>query len=186
MKGAARIATYIGRVLMVVGFLLILAAWDNAAELDFFQGQFPFLLSASIPGLALIIVGAGLEYIQAMRVSTARRAKQMAELNVAVVRLVGFVRDNGGVVRSDDDDLTLPIPVAVGAGGASDAAAAAAAGGAGAAAGSAQDADDLVVAGRSSFHRPDCHLVSGRDDMKTFTRLEAEAQTLSACRVCKP
>jgi hypothetical protein len=44
----------------------------------------------------------------------------------------------------------------------------------------------MVVAGRSSFHRPDCHLVAGRDDMRSTTRMESEAQGLSACRVCKP
>ena len=37
MKGAARIATYLGRILMVVGFMLILIAWNGAANLDYIQ-----------------------------------------------------------------------------------------------------------------------------------------------------
>lgn len=189
MRGTARIATYIGRVLVVVGFFLILAAWDNAAELDYLQGQFPFLLSASVPGLALIIVGIGLEYVQAMRTFTARRAKQMADLNVAVARLVGFVRDNGGMVHAPDDEaLTAPIPVVVGAGAAGATAGAVAVPVAGGTAGSdeAPQDGDMVVAGRSSFHKSECHLVSGRDDMVSITRLEAQSRNLSACRVCKP
>ncbi len=182
MRGAARIATYLGRILMAVGFLLIILAWNNAAELDYIQGQFPFLMSGSIPGMALIVVGAGLEYVQAMRTFTARRAKQMAELNVAVVRLVGFVRDNGGLPRSDGS--IAPVPVGVGAvNGGTETGAVAAPAATGASTG---EDGNIVVAGRSSFHRPACHLVSGRDDMNTISHLQAEARGLSACRVCKP
>jgi len=45
---------------------------------------------------------------------------------------------------------------------------------------------DLVVTGRSSFHRPDCHLVAGRDDAELVERSGAEADGLVACRVCNP
>lgn len=186
MKGSARIATYLGRLLMALGFIMILIGWNGSASVDFIQGQFPFLLSGGIPGLGLIIIGAGLEYVQAVRQATAKRGKQMAELNVAVVKLVGHVRDNGGLSPVPAQQL-VPVPeaVAVGAG-------AVAAPAAGAVAlGSSTDAkpdssSQQVVAGRSSFHTPHCHLVSGRDDMMPLTRLEAEAQGLSACRVCKP
>lgn len=46
--------------------------------------------------------------------------------------------------------------------------------------------DGLVVAGASSYHRPDCHLVSGRDNVSHLTADEAEAEGLSACRICNP
>ena len=183
MRGPAQIATYLGRTLMAVGFLLILIGWNGAAGLDYIQGQFPFLMSGSMPGLGLIITGAGLEYIQATRQITAKRAKQMAELNLAVVRLIGFVRDTGGLPTVSDLPADAPAPVPVGAGAAT-ASAGASSGAAGAA--TADPSSAMVVAGRSSFHEPGCHLVSGRDDMATMTRLEAEGQGLSACRVCKP
>lgn len=175
MRGPARIATYLGRILMVVGFVMILIAWNGAASLDFIQGQFPFLLSGAMPGLGLIVIGAGLEYIQAIRQMSAKRAKQMAELNLAVVKLVGFVKE-GGMPRVADAPATARVPVGATAAGAAPAAGAAA----------ADPSATIVVAGRSSFHAPSCHLVSGRDDMATVTRLEAEGQDLSACRVCKP
>ena len=179
MRGPARIATYLGRILMVVGFLLIVVAWNGAASLDFIQGQFPYLLSGSMPGLGLIIVGAGLEYVQTARQLTAKRAKQMAELNLAVVRLIGFVRETGSLPTVETARAQQPTPVGVGAGTARAAA--------GAPANASGDrSGDIVVAGRSSFHDPSCHLVSGRDDMAVITRLEAEGQGLSACRVCKP
>ena len=46
--------------------------------------------------------------------------------------------------------------------------------------------DGLVVAGASSYHRPDCHLVSGRDNVSHITADEAESDGLSACRICNP
>ena len=189
MRGPARIATYLGRILMVVGFAMILIAWNGAASLDYIQGQFPFLLSGAMPGLALIIVGAGMEFIQANRQFTAKRAKQMNELNLAVVKLVGHVRDTGSIpVRTTE---VLPAAGAAGATGPQTAAAGAAgAGTATAAVATAQRPADtsakIVVAGRSSFHETTCHLVAGRDDMAVITRLEAEGQSLSACKVCKP
>lgn len=187
MRGASRFPTYIGRILMVVGFAMILMAWNGAASLDFIQGQFPFLLSGAIPGLALIIIGAGLEYVQAVRQFSAKRAKQMAALNVAVAKLVNHVRENGGTLTDAPVAATQPVasPVPVGAAAAVEGPAGAVA--AGSASSASQDpSTQMVVAGRSSFHSPECHLVTGRDDMAALTRLEAESQELTACRVCKP
>ncbi len=43
-----------------------------------------------------------------------------------------------------------------------------------------------VVAGRSSYHRPDCRLTQGRDDADLLSPGEAEARGLAPCRVCRP
>jgi hypothetical protein len=206
MRGASRLPTYVGRILIVAGFIMIVIAWDGAASLDFIQGQFPYLLSGAMPGLALIIVGAGLEYVQTMRQTTAERAKQMAELNLGVIKLIGYVKETGGLIPGPDaapleaaEDETARLAVLDHAGHALDnrPTPGGTAGAAAATATMAQPkteteskpadpADSIVVAGRSSFHDPECHLVSGRDDMASMTRLQAEGQGLSACRVCKP
>lgn len=200
MRGASRFPTYVGRILIVVGFIMIVIAWDGAASLDYIQGQFPYLLSGAMPGLALIIVGAGLEYVQSMRQFTAHRAKQMAELNLSVVKLIGYVKETGGLIPGPDSEVADPAAedsarLAVldsghamkSSGGAATATAPTATTVAERDADDPADpADQRVVAGRSSFHDPQCHLVSGRDDMASITRLEAEGQGLSACRVCKP
>lgn len=44
----------------------------------------------------------------------------------------------------------------------------------------------MVVAGASSYHRPDCRLVEGRTDAALLTPAEAQGRGLSACRICKP
>ena len=46
--------------------------------------------------------------------------------------------------------------------------------------------DGLFAAGSASFHRPDCRLVEGRDDVNYLTGAEAAADGLKACRVCQP
>lgn len=197
MRGHARLATYVGRTLMVVGFAMIVIAWDQASRLDYIQGQFPYLLSGAIPGLAFIVIGAGLEYVQHVRQATARRARQMAELNLTVVKLIGFVRDGGGLVTGPDEAappaatasaprVHTPDPPAESFAPAPRPAATATAVAPAAAPAKEDPGTQNVIAGRSSFHVPDCHLVTGRDDMATITRLEAEGQGLSPCRVCKP
>lgn len=46
--------------------------------------------------------------------------------------------------------------------------------------------DGHVIVGRSSFHRPDCRLVEGKQDMEAIPAEEAEARGLQPCRVCAP
>lgn len=41
-------------------------------------------------------------------------------------------------------------------------------------------------AGATAFHRADCRLVEGRDDLESVTRKGAETLGLRPCRVCKP
>lgn len=48
------------------------------------------------------------------------------------------------------------------------------------------DVEGLFAAGSASFHRPDCRLVEGRDDVNYLTGAEATATGLKACRVCQP
>ena len=44
----------------------------------------------------------------------------------------------------------------------------------------------VYLAGASSYHRPDCRLVQGRDDANAVSMTEVTEQGLRACRVCKP
>jgi hypothetical protein len=43
-----------------------------------------------------------------------------------------------------------------------------------------------VVAGKSTYHRPDCRLVEGKSDLDLMTIGAAKASGLTACRVCNP
>jgi len=46
--------------------------------------------------------------------------------------------------------------------------------------------EGMVLAGRSSYHRPDCHLVADRAEAEVLTPDEAEERGLEPCRVCNP
>jgi hypothetical protein len=48
------------------------------------------------------------------------------------------------------------------------------------------NSNGLVVVGRSSFHRPDCRLVDGKQELDYTTPAEAKERGLQPCRVCEP
>jgi hypothetical protein len=83
----APLAIYAGLGLALVGFVLIAVAWNGAADLDYVQGQFPYLISGGLTGIGLIVVGVGMIIIQTMRAEADDRAAQMDELADAMHQL---------------------------------------------------------------------------------------------------
>lgn len=67
-----KLTTYVSTGMVTVGFVLMFLAWNGAANLDFVQGQLPYLLSGTMPGLGLVLTGLTLALVQEMRRSTAR------------------------------------------------------------------------------------------------------------------
>lgn len=51
---------------------------------------------------------------------------------------------------------------------------------------SGESVGDLVVAGSTSFHRPDCRLVKGRTEARTIDVSTALDLGLTPCRICRP
>ena len=144
----------------LLGFFVIVLAWNGAAALDYAQGQLPYLLSGGFGGLGLIVTGAALTVAESHRRDRAILERQLRELTATISRM------NAAPVQSNGYSNG-------------------AAGGQAAHNAYAPDAD-LVVAGRSSFHRPECRLVSGRNDGVLMTIDDAESDGLAPCRVCKP
>ncbi len=50
--------------------------------------------------------------------------------------------------------------------------------------GASEGSGNLVVAGPTTYHRPNCHLVEGREGVKTMSAAAAQANGLSPCRTC--
>ena len=67
MRTWAKSSLYLAIGLVVIGFLLIFLAWNGAAEKDFIQGQFPYLLSGGLTGVGLILCGLTLAATQSFR-----------------------------------------------------------------------------------------------------------------------
>lgn len=49
-----------------------------------------------------------------------------------------------------------------------------------------QNGGDTVVAGPTSYHRPDCRVVQGQADVVTMTAAAAASSGRTPCRVCNP
>ena len=91
MRQQGQAAVIAGVVLLVIGGVMITLGWDGAAGLDYVQGQFPYLLSASVPGIALIIVGTTVLVLSTVRRDAAERAAQLEKLNASITELASLV-----------------------------------------------------------------------------------------------
>lgn len=105
MRGPAQLATYLGVSMALVGFALIGLAWNGAAELDYIQGQFPYVLSGGLGGLGLIVAGMAVLGIQTQRTLTARRAKDMRRLQEQVDALLRLVVRPGPGEYVEDETI---------------------------------------------------------------------------------
>lgn len=149
-------AAQIGIGFIGLGFLVIFLAWNGAAEENCVDCQIPFLISGGATGIGLIVVGSALIMFEAARRDRVHLEAKLTELAEAIQgRAIGST--NGTHVAAPVA-ATAPVP-------------------------SVTD-PRLVVVGRSSFHRIDCRLVDGKEDLEYATREEAAARGLNPCRVC--
>ena len=76
--------TYAGVLITLIGFGLIALAWARVAGLVDVWRQMPYLLSAGLPGLGLVMTGLIVINVSARRQDSAQRARQMATLTEAL------------------------------------------------------------------------------------------------------
>ena len=81
---ASLIPTYAGVVIALIGFALIGYAWSKVAGLVEVWQQMPYLVSAGLPGLGLVMTGLVIVNVSARRQDSAARARQMATLTEAM------------------------------------------------------------------------------------------------------
>ena len=72
--------TYIGVGVAVVGFLLILLAWGQVAGETQVYLQVPYLVSAGLSGIGLVMVGLTIVNVSAKQRDAADRDRQMDQL----------------------------------------------------------------------------------------------------------
>jgi uncharacterized membrane protein len=80
----SRIPTYVGIVLALAGFALILIGWSEAAGKPNSWQQVPYVLSAGLPGIGLVMVGSVVINVAARRQDGAKRSREMAALTDAL------------------------------------------------------------------------------------------------------
>jgi hypothetical protein len=78
------IPTYAGVLVILVGFALIGIAWARVAGLVDVWRQMPYVLSAGLPGLGLVMTGLVIVNVSARRQDGAARARQLDVLTEAM------------------------------------------------------------------------------------------------------
>ena len=91
MRTQGQPAIIAGVILLVIGGVAITLGWDGAASLDYVQGQFPYLLSASVPGIALIIIGMSILVLAVVRKDATEREAQLEKLTASINELASLV-----------------------------------------------------------------------------------------------
>jgi hypothetical protein len=81
---ASHLPIYIGVAVAAIGFALLGLAWARVAGLVDVWKQMPYLLSAGLPGLGLVMVGLVIINVSARRQDGAARARQMSALTEAL------------------------------------------------------------------------------------------------------
>lgn len=80
-----RMGRVIGFFFMTLGVVMIALAWNGAANRNFVEGQFPYLLSGGVLGLALVIIGATLLFLVTIRAERELMTDRFDEM----IRLLG-------------------------------------------------------------------------------------------------
>lgn len=81
------VPTLLGVAITAVGFAMIGIAWAKVAALTQVWQQTPYLVSAGLPGLGLVMTGLVVINVSARRQDAAARARQMAALAEALHEL---------------------------------------------------------------------------------------------------
>jgi len=84
---ASVLPTYIGVAITLIGFALIGFAWVKVAALVDVWRQMPYVVSAGLPGLGLVMTGLVVINVSARRQDGAARGRQMGTLAEALHEL---------------------------------------------------------------------------------------------------
>ena len=101
MRRSSTITTNVATAMVTIGFGLMFVAWNGAAGLDYVQGQLPFLLSGTMPGLALVLTGLTLALVHEIRTSKADLIEHLATLAPAERASEGPARQPAAVPDGD-------------------------------------------------------------------------------------
>jgi hypothetical protein len=86
---------WLGLIVSAFGFILLLVAWSQVAGETQVYLQLPYLVSAGLTGLALIMVGLTVINVVAKRRDAAERARQIDQLVSILEEVRGAVSSRG-------------------------------------------------------------------------------------------
>jgi hypothetical protein len=87
VEPSSHVPTYVGVLFVLAGFALIGVGWGEVAGLTDVWRQVPYLVSAGLTGLGLIMTGLIFINVAARRQDGAERARQLGQLTEALQAL---------------------------------------------------------------------------------------------------
>jgi len=96
LRPLSPVPTYVGVAVTLLGFVLILLAWGQTAGEVNVALQVPYLISAGLSGLGLVMVGVTIVNISAKRRDSALREQQTELLADALRELSAALDPDGG------------------------------------------------------------------------------------------
>ena len=153
--GMERYLLIAGAVMLIIGVPIIVLGWYGASRTPYVFEQVPYLISGGLLGLALAIVG-GLFYFAYWVTKQIQETRRQTE---QTGKALGEIRD-------------LLAGATIAASGASASTSRATGNGA-----------FVATENGTMFHRSDCVVVQGRDDLR---KVEPGTKGLEPCKICEP
>jgi hypothetical protein len=101
-----RIWTYLGMLALAGGCVLLAVGWSLVAGKSEVALQIPYLLSAALPGVGLVVVGIGLVVVGVRETDARSRRQQQQEL----ASLLAVLRDELAAVKATQAAAGLARP----------------------------------------------------------------------------
>ena len=95
LKGTSPAPTFIGVGVAIAGFVLIMVAWGQVAGETQVYLQVPYIVSAGLTGLALVMVGLTIVNVAAKQRDAVDRDRQIDQLVSILTELKATVTDDG-------------------------------------------------------------------------------------------
>jgi|SRR5437660_1240755 len=169
----------VGWVLIGLGALAILVGYFGISDRVLVAEQLPYLISGGIGGMALVIIGGVMLATQDVR----RDADRLDDFERTMTEMQRRVDDLHRVLLrpvapSGPDPAAPPVENSKAGNGH----ARTANGGAD----SASRDRVYVVSGGTTFHRDDCRVLRGKDDVSAVAPSSARRRRLTPCLLCEP
>jgi hypothetical protein len=93
LRGVPHLGTWVGLLIAAAGAVLLVIAWARTAALTDVGLQVPYVVSAGLTGLGLVVVGMTVVSISAKVEDARERTRQLGELRELLAELRSAVED---------------------------------------------------------------------------------------------
>lgn len=93
LRGVPHLGTWVGLLVAAAGAVLLVVAWARTASLTDVALQVPYVVSAGLTGVGLVVVGMTVVSISAKAEDARERSRQLRELRELLAELRSAVED---------------------------------------------------------------------------------------------